>query len=117
MEFELLPAQKEFMIIPDDGSKRDIALYQGGFGSGKTFCGSLIGICLCMKYPGVRVPLTNLSCSSKPKIRVIAAPKIATVTLGIFSIAIKIYAIDKINAEIIIACECINPVINSIKPP
>jgi PBSX family phage terminase large subunit len=52
MEYTLLPAQKEFMIIPHD-FPRDIALYQGGFGSGKTFCGSLIGILLCMKYQGI----------------------------------------------------------------
>lgn len=52
MEYELLPAQKEFFLIPHDYD-RDIALYQGGYGSGKTFCGSLIGICLCLKYPGI----------------------------------------------------------------
>jgi len=30
----------------------DIALYQGGFGSGKTWIGSLIGIMLAQEYPG-----------------------------------------------------------------
>lgn len=35
-------------------SKRDIALYQGGYGSGKTFIGSLMGILLCLQYPGIR---------------------------------------------------------------
>ena len=52
MEFNLLPAQKDFFLIPHDYD-RDIALYQGGYGSGKTWCGSLIGICLCLKYPGI----------------------------------------------------------------
>ena len=32
----------------------DCAVYQGGFGSGKTFCGSLLGILLCLKYPTIR---------------------------------------------------------------
>lgn len=40
--------------MPDDDRTRDVALYQGGFGSGKTFVGSLIGICLCLKYAGIR---------------------------------------------------------------
>ena len=54
MQIELLPAQKEFMIIPETNKHdRDIALYQGGYGSGKTFCGSFIGICLCLKYQGI----------------------------------------------------------------
>ena len=54
MDYELLPAQKEFFIVPEDNkSNRDIALYMGGYGSGKTFCGSLIGICLAMKYAGI----------------------------------------------------------------
>ena len=55
MDFELLPAQKEFFLIPESNkTNRDIALYQGGYGSGKTWSGSLIGICLCMKYAGIR---------------------------------------------------------------
>ena len=53
MEYELLPAQKDFMLITHD-FPRDIALYQGGYGSGKTFCGSLLGILLALKYPGIR---------------------------------------------------------------
>lgn len=32
----------------------DIAVYQGGYGSGKTFSGSLLGILLCLKFPGIR---------------------------------------------------------------
>jgi PBSX family phage terminase large subunit len=53
MNYKLLPAQKEFIKIPHDYA-RDIALYQGGYGSGKTFCGSLLGILLSLKYPGIR---------------------------------------------------------------
>lgn len=54
LDVELLPAQREFMQMPDNDSLRDIALYQGGYGSGKTFIGSLIGILLCLKYEGIR---------------------------------------------------------------
>lgn len=55
MDFELLPAQKEFFLIPEsNNTNRDVALYQGGYGSGKTWSGSLIGICLCLKYAGIR---------------------------------------------------------------
>ena len=32
----------------------DVAVYQGGFGSGKTFCGSLLGILLALKYPKIK---------------------------------------------------------------
>lgn len=53
MKYQLLPAQQEFLKIPHN-YPRDIALYQGGYGSGKTFCGSLLGILLAMKYPGIR---------------------------------------------------------------
>lgn len=52
MEYHLLSAQKEFMFVPHN-HPRDIALYQGGYGSGKTFCGSLLGILIAMKYPGI----------------------------------------------------------------
>ena len=52
MQYELLPAQKEFMII-SHSYPRDIALYQGGYGSGKTFCGSLLGLLLALKYDGI----------------------------------------------------------------
>lgn len=52
MQYELLPAQKEFMFIKHN-YPRDIALYQGGYGSGKTFCGSLLGILLALKYDGI----------------------------------------------------------------
>ena len=51
MKYKFLPKQKEFLEIP---SKReiDVALYQGGFGSGKTWSGSFLGIALSLKYPG-----------------------------------------------------------------
>ena len=39
----LLDAQKKFIEIPHNYSL-DVAIYQGGFGSGKTFAGALLGI-------------------------------------------------------------------------
>lgn len=62
-EFYLLPKQLEFLFgIPEDkfiNKKKnsiplDVSCYQGGFGSGKTWCGSLRGILYCLKYPGIR---------------------------------------------------------------
>lgn len=53
MEYNLLKSQREFLEIPHDYSL-DVAVYQGGFGSGKTFAGSLLGILLCKKFPGIR---------------------------------------------------------------
>lgn len=53
MSYNLLPAQSEFLQVPHN-KELDIALYQGGFGSGKTFSGSLLGVLLCKKYPGIR---------------------------------------------------------------
>ena len=53
MEYKLLKAQREFMEIPHNYTL-DVAVYQGGFGSGKTFAGSLLGILLALKFPGVR---------------------------------------------------------------
>jgi PBSX family phage terminase large subunit len=50
---KLLKAQQEFLNIPHKHAL-DVALYQGGYGSGKTFSGSLLGILLCLKYPGIR---------------------------------------------------------------
>lgn len=41
------------MEIPHN-EELDVALYQGGFGSGKTWCGALLGILLARKYPGCR---------------------------------------------------------------
>lgn len=51
MAYDLLPKQKEFLEVPHDEGL-DVAIYQGGFGSGKTFSGSLLGLLLCRKYPG-----------------------------------------------------------------
>lgn len=53
MVYTLLKAQKKFLEIPHSHSL-DVAVYQGGFGSGKTFCGSLLGLLLCLKYPKIR---------------------------------------------------------------
>lgn len=41
------------MEVPHD-YKLDVAMYQGGFGSGKTFSGSLLGVLLARKYAGCR---------------------------------------------------------------
>ena len=54
-EVDLLPAQRKLFEVPE-GLKfgdKDVAIYQGGYGSGKTFCGSLLGILLALKYPGI----------------------------------------------------------------
>lgn len=53
MQYNLLDKQVEFMTIPHD-NKLDVAIYQGGYGSGKTWCGSLLGILLARKYAGSR---------------------------------------------------------------
>lgn len=66
-KFNLLPKQAEFMFgIPEEKFhiidsrtgqlKRhiDISCYQGGMGSGKTFCGALRGVFLALKYPGIK---------------------------------------------------------------
>lgn len=53
MEYKLLDKQTEFMSIPHK-QELDIAIYQGGYGSGKTWCGSLLGILLAKKYAGSR---------------------------------------------------------------
>lgn len=52
-EYKLLAKQKEFLHIPHN-YELDVAMYQGGFGSGKTFSGSLLGIMLARKYKGSR---------------------------------------------------------------
>lgn len=51
--YKLLKAQREFLEIPH-GYTLDVAVYQGGYGSGKTFSGSLLGILLALKFPGIR---------------------------------------------------------------
>ncbi len=53
MKYDLLDKQTEFMSIPHN-QELDIAIYQGGYGSGKTWCGSLLGILLAKKYAGSR---------------------------------------------------------------
>lgn len=53
MLYKLLKAQREFLEIPHDYSL-DVAVYQGGYGSGKTFAGSLLGILLALKFPRIR---------------------------------------------------------------
>ena len=53
MDLQLLQAQQQFLNIPHNNTL-DVAIYQGGYGSGKTWCGSLLGILLAMKYPGSR---------------------------------------------------------------
>ncbi|MBY0405474.1 MAG: phage terminase large subunit, partial [Cyanobacteria bacterium] len=52
--YKLLPAQKQFIHIPNPHCKLDVCVYQGGYGSGKTFVGSFLGIELSEKYPGNR---------------------------------------------------------------
>ena len=52
-EYKLLEKQKEFFEIPHNHSL-DVVMYQGGYGRGKTWCGSLLGIMLARKYPGCR---------------------------------------------------------------
>ena len=53
MKYKLLDAQRQFLEIPHSYSL-DVAVYQGGYGSGKTFAGSLLGILLALKFPGIR---------------------------------------------------------------
>lgn len=53
MKYKLLNAQRKFLEIPHNYSL-DVAVYQGGYGSGKTFAGSLLGILLALKFPGIR---------------------------------------------------------------
>ena len=53
MKYKLLDAQREFLEIPHDYTL-DVAVYQGGYGSGKTFAGSFLGILLALKYPKIR---------------------------------------------------------------
>jgi len=51
--FSLLPAQRALLEIPHDQAT-DIALYQGGVGSGKTTAGVLLGYLLSKRYPKSR---------------------------------------------------------------
>ena len=54
VEYKILPKQREFMECTHN-YKLDVAIYQGGYGSGKTWAGSLLGLMLAFKYPGCRV--------------------------------------------------------------
>lgn len=51
MKYTLLDKQKEFLEVPHNDAL-DVVVYQGGYGSGKTWVGSLLGIMLARKYPG-----------------------------------------------------------------
>lgn len=53
INYKLLDKQKEFVEIPHN-NPLDVAIYQGGYGSGKTWCGALLGIMLAKKYAGSR---------------------------------------------------------------
>ena len=53
MKYTLLPKQKEFFEAKHN-HKLDVVMYQGGYGSGKTWAGSLLGLMLARKYPGSR---------------------------------------------------------------
>ena len=53
VNYKLLDKQKEFIEIPHH-YPLDVAIYQGGYGSGKTWCGALLGILLAKKYAGSR---------------------------------------------------------------
>lgn len=52
---ELLPAQRKFLEVPEGYKHKDwdVVIYQGGWGSGKTWAGSLKGVILALKYPGI----------------------------------------------------------------
>jgi len=50
VDYNLLQAQEEFLHIPHSHNL-DVAIYQGGYGSGKTWAGSLLRILLAIKYP------------------------------------------------------------------
>jgi len=52
-KYTLLEKQQEFFNIPHKNTL-DVVIYQGGYGSGKTWCGSLLGIMLARKYPGCK---------------------------------------------------------------
>lgn len=65
-KFNLYPKQAEFLfgipeekfhLVDKEGNKKfhiDISCYQGGYGSGKTYCGALRGIFLALRYPGIK---------------------------------------------------------------
>lgn len=59
--YKLLPAQFEFLfgyneekVNNNKSTHMDVSCYQGGFGSGKTFCGSLRGLLYALTWPGCK---------------------------------------------------------------
>lgn len=54
VKYKLLDKQREFIEIPHSNSL-DVAIYQGGYGSGKTWCGSLLGILLAKNIQAAAV--------------------------------------------------------------
>lgn len=52
MKYKLLKTQKKFLEVPHN-EELDVCVYQGGFGSGKTWAGSLLGTLLCLKFAGI----------------------------------------------------------------
>lgn len=58
--FNLLPAQESLLKV-SPGVTLDIAVYQGGFGSGKTWVGALLGILLASKTPGCLGAVTAMT--------------------------------------------------------
>ncbi len=52
MKYSLLKSQKKFLEVPHN-LEMDVCVYQGGFGSGKTWAGSLLGLLLALKFPGI----------------------------------------------------------------
>jgi hypothetical protein len=57
LSVSLLPKQA-IIFNPQPGNSEDIALYVGGVGSGKSFTGTLLGLTLCRKYPGLNALVT-----------------------------------------------------------
>ncbi|MCM1324128.1 MAG: phage terminase large subunit [Acetobacter sp.] len=60
-EYSLLPAQGKFLFdtiderLKNEGEEfLDVSCYQGGFGSGKTFCGSLRGLLYALTWDGCK---------------------------------------------------------------
>jgi PBSX family phage terminase large subunit len=53
LQYNLLSAQRQLFNCPDQNVDVDFCIYQGGFGSGKTFSGTLLGLKLIEKYPYV----------------------------------------------------------------
>ena len=45
--------KKSKILEVPHGLDMDVCVYQGGFGSGKTWAGSLLGVLLALKFPGI----------------------------------------------------------------